>query len=152
MTDLPAIRDLEEGDLDWMAAQEVEIFGASAWSRDAIGTDFESGFRRFRGIEDGGRLVGYSVYGPEADLFHLLNLVVIRGARRRGLGRALVEDFLDEARRLGFGEVSLEVAETNSAAIAMYERFGFSVVRVRPRYYQPEDVDALVLGLRLEGP
>jgi ribosomal-protein-alanine N-acetyltransferase len=45
--------------------------------------------------------------------------------------------------------VWLEVAVTNSAAIALYREFGFEDVRVRRRYYQPEDIDALVMRARL---
>ncbi|MBN2176916.1 MAG: GNAT family N-acetyltransferase [Demequinaceae bacterium] len=146
-----SIRDLGEADLDWLAEKEAEIFGAAAWSPAQIDQDFHSGLRRYRGIEESGVLLGYSVCGFDGDSFHLLNLAVVPGARRRGCARKLVDDFLDEARRLGVREVSLEVAVTNAAAIALYRGYGFAVVRTRPRYYQPEDVDGLVMGLALVG-
>lgn len=152
MTEAVEIRDLGLEDLEWMADREVEIFGASAWSRDEIYRDFGSGLRRYRGIEEGGGLVGYSVYGFDGDSFHLLNLAIVPDARQRGHGRALVGDFLSEARRLGAREVSLEVAITNSAAIRLYEGCGFSIVRIRPRYYQPGNVDGVVMGRALDGP
>ena len=39
----------------------------------------------------------------------------------------------------------------NAAALALYRDYGFEDVRIRPRYYQPEDVDALVMRMRLRG-
>jgi ribosomal-protein-alanine N-acetyltransferase len=45
----------------------------------------------------------------------------------------------------------LEVRADNGAARALYEAVGFTVLRVRPRYYQPGDVDALVMRLDLVG-
>jgi ribosomal-protein-alanine N-acetyltransferase len=146
------LRDLTEGDLDWMAEKEVEFFGSAAWSRAQIDQDYHSGLRRYRGVEEGGSLVGYAVHGYDGDSYHLMNLAVVPEARGRGHARALMDDFLAEARRLGVREVSLEVAVDNHAAIGLYQRYGFSVVRVRPRYYQPEDVDGLVLGLELYEP
>ena len=65
--------------------------------------------------------------------------------RRAGLGRLLFDEFLAEAQRLGAADVWLEVAVDNEAARAMYESYGFEQVRMRPRYYQPGDIDAVVM-------
>ncbi|WP_236683108.1 GNAT family N-acetyltransferase [Demequina globuliformis] len=146
-----AIRDLVDEDLDWVAQRERDIFGLSAWSLSLIREDFFHGFSRWRGIEVEGLLSGYAVYGYEGDAFHLMNLAVVPEARRQGLARTLVEDFLAEARRLGAPDAWLEVATTNRGALALYRSFGFEDVRVRPRYYQPEGLDALVMRLRLRG-
>lgn len=143
------VRDLAESELDWMAECEVEVFGPAAWSRALIDVDFHSGLRRYRGVEEEDSLVGYAVYGEDGDSFHLMNLVIIPSARGRGHARALMDDFLEEARHRGVRAASLEVAATNVAAIGLYRSFGFSVIRIRPRYYQPEDVDGLVMGLEL---
>ena len=49
----------------------------------------------------------------------------------------------------GAGDAWLEVSVENEPALALYREYGFQDVRIRPRYYQPEDVDALVMRLRL---
>lgn len=144
-----AMRDLVEADLAWVADRERETFGPSAWSPSLIREDFLHGFSRWRGIELDGTLAGYAVYGFEGDAFHLMNLAIAPEARRRGLARTIMADFLAEARRLGAPDVWLEVATTNAAALALYREYGFEDVRVRPRYYQPEGLDALVMRLRL---
>jgi len=143
------VRDLTEDDLGWIAEREKEIFGASAWSARVIEADYAYGSTRYRGIEVDGELAGYAIYGFEGDAFHLMNLAVVPSARGRGLGKALMDDFLAEAHRLGVDEACLEVAVTNEAALGLYRAYGFDDVRRRPRYYQPEDVDGVVMRLRL---
>lgn len=140
-----SLRDLGEGDLAWVADQEREIFGPSAWSAALIRDDWRYGGKRYRGAELDGELAGYAIYGYDGDVFHLMNLAVVPTARRRGVARAFMDDFLEEARAQGAADVWLEVAVTNDAAIALYRGYGFADVRVRPHYYQPEDVAALVM-------
>ena len=147
--DGPVIRDLEEHDLPWVVEQEREIFGAAAWSPALVREDFLFGASRWRGVELDGELVGYAVYGFDGDAFSLMNVALRADARGRGLGHAVMADFLDEARRLEAAEAWLEVAVTNAPALALYRSHGFEDVRVRRKYYQPEGVDALVMRTRL---
>ena len=139
------LRDLTAQDLVWVAAAEVEIFGPSAWSAQMLFEDFRYGTCRYRGVDIDGEPSAYAIYGWDGDYFHLYNLAVLPEFRGRGVARMLVQDFLSEAARLGADDAWLEVAVTNAAALALYESFGFEAVRVRPRYYQPEGLDALVM-------
>lgn len=94
---------------------------------------------------DAGFLLGRTVAG-EAEL---LTLVVASEARRRGLGRRLVDRFLYQARLRGADRAFLEVAADNAAGIALYKSAGFARVGQRRGYYQsPEGlrIDALVLA------
>ena len=75
----------------------------------------------------------------------IANLAVAPSARRHGIGAALLDASLGEARRRGVKQVYLEVRESNAAARALYERRGFSVVGRRKRYYRHPDEDALLL-------
>jgi ribosomal-protein-alanine N-acetyltransferase len=143
------LRDLTEADLDWVAEREVEIFGPAAWSRALIGDDFAFGGKRYRGAERDAELVGYAVYGYDGDAFHLMNIAVVPSARRHGVGRALMDDFLAEAAAVGAPDAWLEVSVENPGALALYRSYGFEDVRIRPRYYQPEDADGLVMRLRM---
>lgn len=139
------VRDMTEQELPWMAQQEHEIFGISAWSLGLIKQDFRFGAKRYRVVEVDGVPVAYAVYGYDGDAFHLMNIAVSGDARGHGHGRVLMDDFLTEARNERAREVWLEVAVTNVPALALYRAFGFTDVRVRRRYYQPEGVDAIVM-------
>ncbi len=72
-------------------------------------------------------------------------IAVAPGARRQGLGRALMLTLLGEARRRGITAVFLEVRADNPGAQALYRMLGFEEIGVRPHYYQPDDVDAIVM-------
>jgi ribosomal protein S18 acetylase RimI-like enzyme len=52
---------------------------------------------------------------------------------------------LVEAAARGADDVLLEVRADNPTAQRLYERHGFEAIAVRPRYYQPDDVDAIVM-------
>ena len=154
----PVLREATLDDLDWIAEQEVIIFGQAAWSRDSIAADLGAPvagthrwLRRYVVAEADGRPVGYAVFGFESDAFSLLNLAVVPEARRAGVGAFLLDQFFSEARALRISDVWLEVAVDNAPALALYRGHGFEDVRIRRRYYQPGDVDAIVMR-RLLGP
>ncbi|HNV13016.1 MAG TPA: GNAT family N-acetyltransferase, partial [Dermatophilaceae bacterium] len=69
--------------------------------------------------------------------------------RGTGLGDRLLGDLLGRASAAGAQSVLLEVRADNAPALGLYGRHGFEQVSVRRRYYQPGDVDALVLRRRL---
>src|SRR5690554_318969 len=82
------VRDLAQADVDRVAHLEREVFGVSAWSPTLVADEFKYGFSRWRGVDSdsgvdsGGGLAAYAVYGFEGDAFHLMNLVVDPAARR----------------------------------------------------------------------
>ena len=59
---------------------------------------------------------------------------------------------IDEARQRGASEIFLEVRADNPGAQALYESLGFEGIAIRPRYYQPDDVDAIVMRLSIPEP
>jgi len=134
-----------------MAQQEREIFGPAAWSQALIAEDYRYGGKRYRVVEVDGELVAYAVYGYDGDAFHLMNIAVTTQSRGEGHGRVLMEDFLTQARAERAREAWLEVAVTNVPALALYRAHGFKDVRIRTRYYQPEDVDAIVMRVEVPG-
>jgi ribosomal-protein-alanine N-acetyltransferase len=84
---------------------------------------------------DGGVLVGYALFWHVADEVHLLNVAVAPPERRRGVGRALMNDLLSYARHNRAARILLEVRASNASAIALYASLGFTRARVRARYY-----------------
>ena len=87
--------------------------------------------------------LGYALGWWVIDELQLLALAVLPEARRRGVGRRLLEHLLEEARASGGQRVILEVARTNTAARHLYEAAGFRVFNVRARYYRATGEDAL---------
>lgn len=81
----------------------------------------------------------------------LLTIAVAPIARRLGLGRALVSDFLTQSRQRQATSAFLEVAETNHAACALYTAAGFAPTGRRKGYYRAagQRVDAILMGRAL---
>lgn len=104
-----------------------------------------------RVVERAGTIVGYAVMATAAGEAHVLNLCVDPGARRRGLGRALLEHLVEEAAAAGARTMLLEVRPSNAAAIALYRQAGFSPIGTRRNYYPDREgrEDALVLSRRI---
>lgn len=97
---------------------------------------------------DGGIIVGFSLARLVVDEAELLLLAVSPGARRRGVGRALLDHFLAAAPGRGAGRLHLEVRDGNHA-VNLYHASGFTVVGRRRGYYSGRDgksYDALSLS------
>ncbi len=140
-----AWRPLATGDIAYVAALETHIH-AVPWTsgnfRDALAAGYST-----RVGEREGRIVAYGVLMLAPGEAQLLNLSVVHDARREGIGAALLEQFVLDARRLGAEQIFLEVRVGNAPAIALYERAGFAPVGRRDGYYpgRPTPEDALVM-------
>jgi [ribosomal protein S18]-alanine N-acetyltransferase len=80
--------------------------------------------------------------GGSADV---LTIAVAADCWGQGIGSALLEALVGEARRRRCAEVFLEVREDNPRARGLYLRRGFVEIGVRRGYYQPANVDAIVM-------
>lgn len=94
-------------------------------------------------------IVGYACTWHIADEAELLRIAVDPVVRRRGLGRALLDDVVRDATSRGCRQIDLEVGRANAAARALYAAVGFVEVGVRPGYYSAPVDDALLLRLVL---
>jgi len=93
----------------------------------------------------GEELQGYLVCSRYDQVWHLMNVAVAPERRRRGVASRLIGQLIEEGSgRLPF---TLEVRVSNRSAIAMYEGLGFRSAGVRPRYYQDNGEDALIMWL-----
>jgi ribosomal-protein-alanine N-acetyltransferase len=137
-------------DVEEVTALERELFGATAWSAEVFWSELAAPGRTYLVAEDAGSaLLGYAglaVGGGEADV---QTVAVAPAAQGRGVGRALLDALVAEAVRRGAPAVLLEVRADNTSARALYTSRGFERIGVRRRYYQPGDVDAVVMRRRL---
>jgi [ribosomal protein S18]-alanine N-acetyltransferase len=90
-------------------------------------------------------VVAFLNYWRIADEFQLMNVAVAPEQRGRGYGSALLADLLEVGVRERVCAITLEVRRSNGAAIALYERFAFQRVGIRPRYYSDNAEDALIM-------
>lgn len=117
------------------------------WSRELIERELEHAWSRVLVAEEpgGGPVVGYIVFWLVHDEVHVLNVATALEARRRGVGRALMDAAEEEGRRRGARLATLEVRRSNTAALQLYLGMGYRQVGVRPNYYAEEREDAIVM-------
>lgn len=143
------IREAGPADLADILALERASFPTDAWSEAMMHEELASPHGWYILDEEAGRLVGYAgLRAPKGAHDADVQTIAIAGAARgRGRGRALLIRLLAEADRRRVRDVFLEVRADNPIAQALYASEGFVEVGLRPRYYQPDDVDAVVMRL-----
>src|SRR5690625_2806602 len=149
-----ALRTAARADLSALVALEDELFGAGAWSYDMLAEEIAAPDRHYVvatirnigaiGVDETEKLIGYGGIALRASA-EIMTVGVARAAQNRGIGRALMRALLAQAHRYESDEVFLEVRVDNAAAISLYRSLGFADVRIRRGYYQPENIDALVM-------
>jgi ribosomal-protein-alanine N-acetyltransferase len=86
--------------------------------------------------ERGGRLIAFVLgWMPKRIEGHVITLDVVGWARRQGVGRWLMIELERRFRAAGVRRVQLEVAVSNTTAIAFYEGLGYRTVRRLAHYY-----------------
>lgn len=143
------LRPLVPADVPAVVAIERELFEASAWSEVMIREELAGFGRYYVGTDDDAGLAGYAGSWFDGDVAQVMTIGVAWRAQGRGLGRALLHALLDRARADGAAAVLLEVRVDNEPALGLYRSEGFEILARRPRYYQPEDVDAWTMRLAL---
>jgi ribosomal-protein-alanine N-acetyltransferase len=94
-------------------------------------------------------VIGYIGFWFIVDEAHISTFAVAPRWRRKGFGRMILDEALNKARQLGAEWITLEVRESNQAAINLYEQYGFEMRGLRPGYYHDTDEDALVMFLNI---
>ncbi len=104
--------------------------------------------------EDGGSIAGFAIVEFLLEegrrIGHVITIDVPAALRRTGVGRLLMDALLDSCRESEAAAVRLEVAVDNEAAIAFYQRLGFTQMG-RMRGYYMGKLDALTMRLALQG-
>ena len=143
------IKPITSAMLEAVAALERAVF-AQPWSAQALQLlcgEMAFGFACL----DGDLVTAYGGMMTVLDEGQITNIATHPDHRRRGLGAAVVEALLCEARARALSFVTLEVRESNAAAIALYQKFGFVVVGRRPRFYTEPVETALIMQCNLKG-
>jgi len=118
------------------------------WSEERIRDEYHLIQSRWICLQDSrhpGNLLGHLLawhFKPEGELHQI---TVDPAHRGQGLGRALLNAWLDLALQEGLETLFLEVRTSNLSAIGLYESCGFTPCGHRRLYYRNPDEDALLM-------
>ncbi|HTN26111.1 MAG TPA: ribosomal protein S18-alanine N-acetyltransferase [Solirubrobacteraceae bacterium] len=137
------IRRLTYADLPQLIAIERRAF-PTPWSMAMFVLELSKPAGVCLAALRGGEMLGYLVCSRYDTVWHIMNVAVDPEHRRAGIATAML---LDLFRRIDSqtARFTLEVRESNVAAIELYERYGFRAAGRRRRYYQDNGEDAVVM-------
>ena len=119
------------------------------WSEETLLSAFKTGTKFFVAVKNN-KVLGYVGISCIIDEGYITNVAVFPEYRRMGVGSALLNRVFSHARDEGLSFVSLEVRESNSGAVALYEKFGFKTEGKRKKFYSNPSEDALIMTKRFE--
>ncbi len=141
------IRPMRMEDVPVLVQMERDIF-SMPWSEQNFKDLLTRGYCLYLVALDSDKLLGcagLTVLGNEGDIDKVM---VCEECRGKGIASYLMEELLAEGRRRGVEEFTLEVRAGNTAAIRLYEKYGFVSEGIRPRFYDKPVEDALIMWLR----
>ena len=149
-----SIDRMTEHDLVEVCAIE-EMTHLSVWGWDAYHNEMQSGMDTIMlvgRVASGAQyeIAGFIVARVIADELHVNNVAVRPECRGQGLGSALLQTTLDQARQRNATVAQLEVRAGNDQARKLYERSGFTIAGRRKNYYRDPTEDALLMNLQLD--
>jgi ribosomal-protein-alanine N-acetyltransferase len=139
------LRALVADDLDDVERIERESY-PTPWSRSMFAAELAKTSSLCLGAYTlDGVLTGYLIVSRYVDAWHVMNIAVSAGYRRRGIASALLGRLFDVTTGEAQRGYTLEVRVSNSDAITLYEKLGFESRGVRRGYYTDNREDALIM-------
>ena len=115
------------------------------WTREQLESQLPDAQHVFLVAVDGESVLGYVGMMFVLDEGYISNVAVSPEARRCGIGDALIAELLLRAEEKALSFVTLEVRESNEAAIRLYQKHGFQKVGLRKKYYDLPKEDAILM-------
>lgn len=141
------IREFLSSDVDAVFEVEKRCFSEEKRSLNSLKSSVNSS--NFIGyvLVENGAIGGFITANYCLDESDILTVAVDSKIRRKGYGAALLNALKNGLKGLGVSKIFLEVRSTNTPAISLYTKFGFSKISVRKNYYG--DCDALIYTLEI---
>lgn len=135
--DIPAVTDLEK----------VCFEGKDPWSYGAFYNEIVENSDKtlyLVALADG-KVIGYMGVWKILDEGQITNVAVSPEYRRRHVAGSLIEEMVRRTAEEGVTSWTLEARVDNDPAIRLYEKMGFRGEGIRPKYYEYDGTDALIM-------
>lgn len=141
------IREMEEHDLDKIYEIEKEASSMS-WSKESLSNGRKAKDSYYWVAEENGEVIAYISLQKILEEGDIHNIAVRSDKRKQGIGKQLLEYIIQEAKKIGITQITLEVRKSNAAAIHLYQKLGFLEEGIRPNYYEKPKEDAVLMWKR----
>lgn len=137
------IKEMKENNIDGIVNIENKCF-SSPWTREGIEEELINPLSHFLVAVADEIEAGYIGVQEICGEAYVTNVGVLPEYRRNGIARALVSAAINAAEERECEFITLEVRESNAAAIALYEALGFENAGRRKGFYTKPNEDALL--------
>ena len=138
------IEIMRKEDLAQIVDLEKKCFN-DAWNLEQIENELEvNPFSNGYMLKENGKVVAYAFMWETFEMAQSARIGVDPDQRKKHYGQTMMEELFEKARSGGCEYMSLEVRESNTAAIKLYEKLGFITVNVSKGYYSDNE-NAIVM-------
>ena len=133
------IIEMDEQHIDTLVELEKICF-SHPWSWQGFEVELEKENSCFAIAVEGEEILGYMGMSYVLDEGYVYNVAVFPQHRRKGVAQKLIEALTQVSMENELSFLTLEVRESNAAAIALYEKFQFEKAGIRKNFYsQPQE-------------
>ena len=138
------ILEMNAAHVSQVAALEKICF-ADPWSEMSIASELQNLWSYWLVALEDDRVIGYVGSQSSIDEADIMNVAVHPDFRRQGIAETLINRLVADLKERDIHALLLEVRVSNTPAITLYEKLGFSQVGRRKNYYHNPKEDALIL-------
>lgn len=140
------IKKMEKADVDEVLKLEALSYGEHHWSKDSFYNELANNLAHYySSFDENGKLLGYAGCWHIFEEAHITTLSVNPDMRRKKVAQSLLMKLFDDCYKNEIKYITLEVRESNIAAICLYEKNGFKTIGTRKGYYQDNNENALIM-------
>ncbi len=141
------IREMRIDDIPQVVAIDRECF-PPGWKSPPYSRELESNAMAHYLVacDPESKIAGVIGLWMMADEAHVVTMAVRPTFQRQGMGGSLLISAIDLAVALNARMMTLEVRRSNTAAIALYKKYGFAEVGSRRGYYGADREDAVIMS------
>ena len=114
------------------------------WNAETLENELKNENSYYIVAKINGDIVGFAGIKIVLDEADIMNIVTKKDFRNLGIGSVLFKAIIDYSKNNGINKLTLEVNEKNLSAIHLYEKFGFSKIAERPKYYNGIDTAVIM--------
>ena len=142
-------------DFDFLHIPEAvrieELCFSDPWSEIAFKDSLLSPFSHFKVWEENGRVMGYIGFYALSGEGSITNVAVHPDGRKKGIGKALIDEIIGLGESLGLEYITLEVRVSNTPARNLYAKCGFEDMGLRKNFYTKPKEDAMIMNYYFKG-
>ena len=126
------------------------LYFSRPWQYDDIRNAMRNDHIFFGVVDLARNLHAYGAFKIICGEAYVDNIAVDENYRKRGFATAIINKMIEYCLEKKASLITLEVRESNSAAIALYEKMGFEKVGVRKNFYSAPTENAILYTLQLK--